>query len=174
MRIHFSWGGTRFVILIWTVAIKIARPRPFRALRRLVEHWMNGEVRARLLTFAENPFLAIIRYIFSGIIANRNEYRLWQESRHNFLVPTLYSFWYLINIQKRGESISQKEFITSHPLKKLLAGKSPAFVNDMTQAENFCRYEGQVSLLDYGSDETFALLSLPQSSGTTALANMAR
>lgn len=173
MRLQFSWGATRFVVLVGAVAIKIARPRPFRALRRLIKYQMSGEVRARLLTFAEDPFLAGISYIFGGVLANRNEYRLWQESPRHFLVPTLYSFGWLINVQRRGESITQEDLEAGHPFRTLLVDKSPRYAGDMTKAANFCRYEGRVCLLDYGSYETFTLFSRPQSNNVT-LANVAR
>ncbi|MDO8728732.1 MAG: hypothetical protein Q7K26_02435 [bacterium] len=175
MQIQFSWGATRFVILIGTIAIKIARLRPFRGLQRLLEHWINGEVKERLLTFAENPFLAGIRYIFSGIIANRNERRLWQEFPRRFLIPTLYSFGPLINIQKRGEKISQEELDASHPFQGFLEGMPPKLIADMTRATNFCRYKGRICLVDYGNDEALAFFLLPQpSDATLTLVNMAR
>lgn len=173
MRLEIAWGATRFVILVGTVAIKIARPRPFRALRRLIKYQMSGEVRARLLTYAEDPFLAGFSYIFSGILANRNEYRLWQESPRHFLVPTIYSFSWLINIQRRGKSISQEELEDNHPFRTLLVGKPLKLTGDMTKAANFCRYDGRVCLLDYGSYEMLALFSRPRSH-ETALASVAR
>src|SRR3989344_3210630 len=173
MRIQFAWGATRFVILVGAVAIKVARPRPFRALRRLIKYQISGEVRARLLTFAEDPFLAGFSSIFSGILANRNEYRLWQETPRHFLVPTLYSFCWLINVQRRGESVSQEELRVGHPFRVLLEGRSPGFVGDMTKTANFCRYEGRVCLLDYGSYDVLTFFSRPQSHDVT-LADVAR
>lgn len=162
MQAQFSWGATRFVILIGTIAIKIARPRPFRALSRLLEHWVNGEVRIRLLTFAENPYLAIIRYIFSGIIANHNEHQLWQEFPRRFLVPTICSFGWLVNVQERGTSISHEELDASHPFRGLLEDMPLELIGDMTKAENFCRYKGRICLTDYGSEQAFAFFILPQ------------
>ena len=173
MRIQFAWGATRFVILVGAVAIKVARPRPFRALRRLIKYQISGEVRARLLTFAEDPFLAGFSYIFSGILANRNEYRLWQESPRHFLVPTLYSFCWLINVQRRGKPISQEELDSNHPFPALLVGKPLKFAGDMMKAANFCRYEGRVCLLDYGSYDVLTFFSRPQSHDVT-LADVAR
>ncbi len=173
MRIQFAWGATRFVILVGTVAIKIARPRPFRALRRLIKYQMSGEVRARLLTFAEDPFLAGFSYIFSGILANRNEYRLWRESPRQFLVPTLYSFGWLVNVQSRGESISREELEADHPFRTLLVGKPLKFTGDMMKAAYFCRYEGRECLLDYASYVMLAFFSRPQSHDVT-LVDVAR
>jgi len=164
MRLQFSWGTTRFVILVGTVAIKFARLRPFRALYRLAKHQMNGEVRVKLVKFDGRPFIGGIKYIFAGIIANRNEYRLWHTSPRYFLMPTLYSFGGgLVNVQELGKSISQEELDVSHPFQEILAGMPPEFVYDMTRSANFCRYKNRTCLVDYGSEETFILFLRPQS-----------
>lgn len=172
MRLRFSWGATRFVVLVGTVAIKFARPRPFRALRRLIKYQVSGRVREKLLTYAEEPFLAGISYILSGVLANWNENRLWRESPSRFLMPTLFSCL-LFNIQRRGERVSQEELDANHPLRSVLGGKSSKCGSDMMKAANFCRYEGRVCLADYGSREAFALFSRPQHRGA-ALANAVR
>lgn len=100
--------------------------------------------------------------LLTGIRANRNEYRLWQEFPRRFLIPTLYSFGWLINIQERGESINQEELDASHPFQGLLEDMPSNLIADMTRATNFCRYQGRICLADYGSDEVLAFFLLPQ------------
>ena len=164
---HVSWGATRFVILIGSVAIKIARPRLFRALQRLYYHQRRGEVREKLLAIANNPVVAIVKFLCAGIIANRNEYRLWHESPRQYFVPTLFSFGWLVNVQLRGTHVRPEELEIDHPFRALLERRSPGFIADMTKPANFCRYEGRVCLADYGSQETFICFSRPQAGDAT-------
>lgn len=162
LPLRFSWGTTRLVVLVGPVVIKVARIRLFRMIRRLVEHWVNCKVRVRLHAFAENPFIAGLKYICAGTIANWSEYRLWQDSPQSFFVPTIWSFGGIVNLQKRGASVSQAELNTSHPFKERLATMPEDLLRDLTKAANFCRYEERICLFDYGGKETFAYFYRPK------------
>jgi hypothetical protein len=160
MRISFSWGATRFVLLIGGVVIKIARlPNPFRSLLRLIEHQKNGEVRERLLVFGCNPLTGAVTYLFYGVVANRLEAALWQESHNEHLVPTRFSLFGIMNLQDRGESITQEELDASHPFRTLLRSIPTDTDHDLEKAENFCRYKGHICLADYGSKAALVLFS---------------
>lgn len=160
--IRISWGTTRFVVLVGTVAIKMVRPRPLWVLRRLARYLITGVAPKRLLAYADNPLESAAKHLFAGVAVNRREYRLWQEFPHHFMVPTLYSLRGIVNIQMRGQAISEEELALSHPFRSSLKGMTPDAIGDMVKAMNFCRYEGHICLLDYGSEDTFALFSQPE------------
>ena len=156
---HISWGMTRFVILVGPVAIKIARFRIMWIPKRFLHFVKSREVGTKIAYQARNPRLAF-NNIFAGLIANRNEYLLWQKSHRHFLVPTLYSLLGgVINIQRRGERVSAEELIAAHPFRELLAGMPSPIAYDMTKAVNFGKHEGRICLVDYGGETTGELFT---------------
>lgn len=150
---RFSWGATRFVVLVGPWAIKIARFRPFRMVGRCITHLLHGEAREKIAPFSTNPFVAAFKYVFSGPLVNWSEYRLYQDSPRSFLVPTIYSLGGFVNFQKRGTKVTQAELDFGHPFRPFLAEMPRQDVEDMTKAENFCWYEGHICLCDYGGRE---------------------
>lgn len=156
--IAFSWGATRFVILIGPFAVKVARIRGFWAVRRFFTHMRNGEVHDKLRKFDANPTRAGCKYLFAGVVSNLREVKLWSATQLAFLTPTPFSFFGLINVQYLGQAVSQEELDREHPFPELLVGLSEEDAFDLARAANFCRFEGRVCLCDYGKEEDFLLL----------------
>lgn len=162
------WGSNRLVVLIGPWAIKIARFRFLRGLCRLVKYQQSKKVRQKIAAYHRNPIVGAIRYISYGILSNLNERRLWKGTGHRFLVPTLYSFVGLVNIQYRGEEITEEEFFASNPFVELLADWSESeLLSELMAVKHFCRYNGRVSLFDYGSGEIEDLYVLLESRYST-------
>ena len=159
MRLRCSWGMTRFVVLIGPVAIKFARFRVMWIAKRLFHHMRNREVRTKVRYQLANPTLAT-NNIFAGFYANRLEYHLWCQFRHPLLVPTLFSLAGLINVQRRGEEISESDLNESNPFKSFLWGGElpPEGLDDLIKTANFCFYDGRVRLIDYGSQDVTDIL----------------
>ncbi len=146
MRI--THGCTRCVILIGDIAIKIALFRPIACLRSLLRP-CDRTVGERLRQYHSNPAIAASKRIFHGIFANLNEYSLYRQYPNLDLVPTLFSFFGLINIQVRGESIMEAE-IKQCPFRDI-AAQYP--YSDLNKSKNFCRINGKIYLADYGGIE---------------------
>ncbi len=156
---RFAFGGSRFVVLIGPYAIKFARLRLIRAAYRLLFHLLHRQAFAKLRSFGTTVTHGGVRYLLSGVIANRHEFRLWRQSPQTYLVPTLFSFFGLVNIQVRGERISEAELSADHPFPILLQSMTEAGRGDMMRPVNFCRLNGHVMLVDYGSDECYRMFS---------------
>ena len=154
MPLQCSWGVTRFVILIGPVAIKIARFRLTWIPKRLFHFIKRREVGTKIAYQARNPRLAL-NNIFAGILANRTEYRFWQRHPYRFLMPTTYSLLGgAVNIQRRGERITNEELVVSHPFRELIAEMPPELIEDLVvKTANFCRYGEKIYLLDYGRED---------------------
>ena len=92
-------------------------------------------------------------YLFNGIISNKLEYKLWRKTKHQILVPTIFSFFGLFNIQKFVQVPKDKtdaDFWCQFNMivrKKWLWHDSHAFSN----FENFTIETGKVQFIDYGS-----------------------
>ncbi len=152
MRI--SWGKTRFVFLFTNQAIKIGRVRPFRLMIRMVAFpFMSEGNHSRFFKrYGKFPG-ALWRYLIAGLLANRNEYEYYQDSRDHRVMPTIASFfggWVIV--QKRGASVSREDFSRSNPFQNY-----PSFV-EVGQPRQFCWKNGRLVLVDYGRSETCAVL----------------
>lgn len=148
---QFAYGSTRFVILTERYAFKIARFRPLRPFVRLVELLLKKQVKVNLEKHHSNHFLAAIKYLGAGLVANRTEYRLYKKHGNKFLVPTLYSFCWIVNIQNRGEAISESE-AKSHYLWNFFNGMTTSLAADIQQKKQYCLLDGNACLADYGID----------------------
>jgi len=93
-----------------------------------------------------------------GVIMNRNEMYLWRHVRKPWMMPTLYSFFGIINIQPRGEPITKEELDAEHPFLPMIEAVGTRCGTDVINPENFCRYDGLIKSVDYGSDEMFGVL----------------
>lgn len=150
---QFAYGATRWVILTERYAIKIARFRPVRPFVRLLQLLREGGVIQTLEKHDANLCKAVLKYVGAGPRANRTEYRLYKKyGAYNDLAPTLFTVFWIINVQLRGEP-SKEEDVRRHPLWQIL-GNTP-FVEaaaDLRQPKQFCIIGSKVCLADYGME----------------------
>ena len=146
---EFAYGATRWVILTERYAIKIARFRPVRPFVKLFESLLQKQVKENLEKHHSNHFLAVIKYLVAGMVANRTEYRLYKKHGSDLLAPTLYSFCWIVNIQRRGEVATESD-IKAHYFWKFFSGMTTLLAADMLQQKQYCLIDGKVHLADYG------------------------
>jgi hypothetical protein len=154
---RFASGETRFVIITDKYAIKIARIRPLRPLVRIVQHLFGKKVKQELLTFDKKMAKGCMRYVLPGIFANRAEWKHSQKyGASGLIVPTLYSFFWVVNIQKAGVAA------TSHNIGQslLFALFGTNELADMQGIYQYCVIEEKVLLADYGQMEAESFLAM--------------
>lgn len=101
--------------------------------------------------------------LFSGITSNWNEYAFYRETKNSFLMPTYFSFFGLINIQKKGEII---DFWGYRELFDYICDNSQnrnqPFCDSHTFTEigNFCLDQGKLRISDYGDRQVHNFLRL--------------
>ncbi len=153
-------GSTRIVLIFSTFVVKIPRIRIFRLFQRTVE--LRVQSKSLLLEKTANyskkyRILAIIRYLFIGIIANRMEYHYYQKHK-NFkeLLPVRLLIFGFLEIQEKGKVIEESSS-TWKNLKVLLtkAGVNCIYI---FKPENFCIWNESLCILDYADEETFITL----------------
>lgn len=147
---YLASGETRFVIVTERYAIKIARFRPLRPFVRIIKHLFGKKVRADLLTFDKKMAKGCVRYVLPGLFANRAE---WLHSKRyaksGLIVPTLFSFFWLINIQKAGVPATVED--VKGAVLFLRFGSDP--LADMGGVHQYCIIDTKVLLSDYGQIE---------------------
>jgi len=145
----FKYGAVRWVFLIGPYAIKVARIRPLHPFIRLYQHFRAGVVRKELAKFDSMPARAGLKYLLGGILANLAEYRLYRRFGNQRLIPTLFTFFGLVNIQVRGEPVPKERLweMQVHPMWCMTHG---IVSMDIRKPEQFCLLNGVVCLADYG------------------------
>lgn len=148
---EIATGCTRRVLLTRNYAFKFARFKIFRPILRLFETTRDGEVKETLKHHHSNLILAGLRYLFFGFVSNRNEYLLYKNHGNDLLVPTLFTFFYIFNVQVRGESVV-KEDLRGSVLSNLLRDAHFLLSNEILRSQQFCRINGVLLLADYAID----------------------
>jgi hypothetical protein len=89
-------------------------------------------------------------YVFAGIIANIEEKRFYSKHPSLALAPTLFSFFGIVNIQRRGVPIKENELSFCPFRQCVIPGLK---YQDLDFAKHFARIEGRICLVDYGNVE---------------------
>jgi len=93
-------------------------------------------------------------YLFAGIMANLQEFYFTIFHRNNFIEQTYFSFFGLINIQKKGEKIDfwNSSEIWNYICENSLNCNQPyCDGHALSNIDNFCVDKGKLKICDYGS-----------------------
>lgn len=154
---RFAYGETRFVILTNKYAFKIAIIHPFRPFIRIFRHFFGKKIQSRLLTYDKVMARGCVQFLIPGIIANRTEHKNFKKcGRGDILVPTIFSFFWLINVQLVGEPATQEE-VNQHVLHRALKSDTRF---DLWPIHQYCVIKGKTLLADYGQDGLLPFLIL--------------
>lgn len=172
MNIWFGAGATRFVILVGGFAIKFPRIRLIRPVVRLFQTVKANAVRAELNKYSGKPFVAAMRYLFPGVITNYWEWRFCIENPElDFLAPTYFSLFGLINIQKRGEVFVSDQDPRLRDFKIKVSDRANLGDSDILDVSNCCLIDGKIYLLDYGDRRSRKILTELNTQGLARMAN---
>lgn len=154
-------GSDRIVFVFSTIVIKFPRIY-FRSTFKSTKSFLRfyGFIKFFRVYFRKCGYYEYKRNLLAGIIENWGEYIFFLRNRKlYFLVPTYFSFFGFMNIQKRGKafSIADYDFINllaeaTEDAKEIFGNASAlhTFSNHM----NFCIDENfKIRILDY-SDKT--------------------
>lgn len=98
-------------------------------------------------------FIALNSKLFGGIMANWNEFIFFVKTKNKFLLPTYFSFFGLVNIQKRGQELKWSDGDFFSFLQKNSKEKDQIFIDahSFENPNNFCLDNGKLKMVDYGS-----------------------
>ncbi|MGE5426011.1 MAG: hypothetical protein ACM3PZ_02970 [Bacillota bacterium] len=143
--------------------IRERRARSLKLEEELMSTKSQG-ISLEVLPYKKYEIFFNLRYfLFSGIMANWNEYRFYRKTMNPFTMPTYFSLLGLFNIQKRGQEIS---FWSYKDIWKYICHNSEnvnqPFCDPHSFAEigNFCLDAGKLKMLDYGSRHVHNFLRL--------------
>ncbi len=146
-------GTYRLVLIFDHFVIKIAKIQFFEALIMLVKWAWAGKLKTYLaLTFGS--FDGPKEWLLKGIIENWEEFTFCILRKELFVMPTYFSFFGLLNIQKRGSS-SEVNYRDLDRLFLPILGKKIYSTHHWSNSDNFVLDEfGHIRMCDYGSTET--------------------
>ncbi len=159
-KISFHNGTTRFVIAIPCagIALKIAQINPLQALRSIVRSAElavennNSKIFIKDLKMSDEVGWSF-RGQFRGIYANLREYRFYKKTRNQFLWPTFFSLFGLINIQPLAPRQPEEKLNNGVWMFVLNVVGKDAYKDGHTLSEeaNFAvDNNGHLRILDYG------------------------
>ncbi len=117
----------------------------------------------QMLHHKKYEIFGLRRSLFGGIMANWNEYLFYRETKNSFVMPTYFSLFGLINIQKRGQEITFWSYTDVWMyICHNSANKNQPFCNShsFAEKENFCLDGDKLKMLDYGSRHVHNFLRL--------------
>lgn len=145
-----SSGKTRAVILIGPFAFKVARIGFDYALRRCFAILWAGQTREKIVEWERDRNLSVFgvlrECLGTGILSNKREYQRSRNHADFNLMPTLWTFFYLVNVQRRGHAVSDETRL-DHPLLRLLGSRATRA--DIDSPEQYCWDGRRLLLVDY-------------------------
>ena len=159
------WGETRVVILIGPYALKVARLGLGYALHRTVEILRSGQAPEKIVEWRRDRNLSVLGVLCEtlsiGIVSNMKEYHRSRNHSDFSLMPTLWTFFYLVNVQRRGNPVADETKL-NHPLLRLLP-RTEHLRSDIDRPEQYCWHGRQLLLVDYAHPNLEGLLGRHQS-----------
>lgn len=101
--------------------------------------------------------------LLAGIMANLQEFCFSLSYRNNFIMPTYFSFFGLINIQKKGDKIGfwSSDDVWNYVCKNSLHQNQPHCDSHVfSNIDNFCLDGRHLKICDYGSRQIQEFLIL--------------
>lgn len=154
-------GKTRVVIFLGPFAIKIAKIGLHHMVERSYQIVRARQVRQKRAAWKRENGQSVVgvvsRALFLGAWANLAKYRLWVNHPHEDLAPTLFTLFYLVNVQRRGTPVE-----TVQPFDFPWLRQIPLRANvreDLDRVEQYCAIGGRICLADYGYQEFEPILT---------------
>lgn len=151
-------GSTRIVLIFSSLVIKFPRMRFFRLFVRTVETNKNGSLKRKSKLYSKkNVFIAVARYLFEGVRANRKEYFYFKKNKNKEeLLPVRLLFFGIIEIQDKGKVLTEDSFLWKR-IYVLLRRKNLHTISSF-KACNFCIFQEKLKILDYADEQTIKAL----------------
>ena len=153
MKIHKGTNRMTLILPRWGVVVKFPLIHLGKASTLIFKQVRAGRWDAIRFEWSR-PVDALIeskKLLFLGIVANRNEFAFYQETKNPFLQPTYFSFFGFLNIQKMGEPCTVPEVEWWRILQKITNEDVYDDPPHFSDPQNFCFSGGAIKMVDYGS-----------------------
>lgn len=152
-----SQGRTRTVLIFENFVVKLPRIYLWRAIKVLWYAVTNG-VLLKYLQYDIDTYCSPRRHIFKGIWENWQEFCLYRRSRLSILVPTWFSLFGIVNIQKKVEMTTINELTLWCQLCEMTNNEVWADNHTFANPNNFSDVAGKLMIVDYGNQRIHPVL----------------
>ena len=148
-------GENRVVLMFPSFVLKFPRIRPIRAGRHVWFAIKKRNWKLLKLMLFRNASGTLPFFVFMGFVVNWNEYRYYRQTKCDILMPTYFSLFGIINVQKRGKSFQHTQ---PNWFEVLCLATDDLVRQDghtFDDADNFVlKSDGSLALVDYGDKVT--------------------
>ena len=155
MMMTFHKGTARCVVCI--PLLRIVLKLPIIHIRNAF-HMFKFGIKVRqlleLLTCSVYKTYSVKGQLFRGFAENWNEYRFYLKTKHQFIQPTYFSLFGIVNFQKMGNICNLSR--TNHWTQIAIITNEQAHADShhFGEASNFCLEGSVLKILDYGNPKT--------------------
>jgi hypothetical protein len=149
-------GSSRIVLVFTKVVVKI--PRVY--FRRAFKAMYNSIVRGFFFKSMRNGVYVHSsprKFLFRGFVENWNEFIYYYKSKLVILQPTYFSLFGIFNIQEVGEKLETNVDLWNQ-LYDVTDGMVVKDGHAFRNTDNFCKKDGYIKMIDYGSERTIQVL----------------
>jgi len=156
-------GQRRVVIIISVLGVVIKLPiihllRDIGMVCKHIVHWRIGAIISECAMPIDCRF-GYKNHLFGGIVDNWREFVFFRKTKHPFLLPTYFSFFGLLNIQRAGEPCQLKDVDLWCQLYELTDGKVFDDSHHFENPANFVLEGRRLRMIDYGSIRTHGVIT---------------
>lgn len=148
---QISKGKTRIAVIFENFVVKLPRIYFRQAFKKIWKSFRSGDL-AKCLGYGLEVYGSPKRLLFRGVWENWGEFRFYRLSRSRFLMPTYFSLFGMLNIQKRGNKKAKIEDVNLWcQLCEMTNNEVWADGHTFSNANNFCDDDGKLVMVDYGN-----------------------
>lgn len=148
-------GSYRIIFVFRTFVIKFPRIFPCKAIKSIWTNALKGRVflskclRRDIYGYLLGPRT----FLFRGLLENSREFYFFCKYQSQFLLPTYFSLFGLLNIQKKGKKEVETDLrkILWSQMVQITEGEVWKDEHHFSNPKNFCNENGKLKIMDYGS-----------------------
>lgn len=150
-------GQTRIVIILGGLVIKFPRIDIYYFFKTLHYWFKKGEILKNIRTTTYDK-VEVKYYLLKGITNNWSEFLFYQKTKHPFLMPTFFSLFGLLNIQKAGPILQMDGRPFFNAIDKIINKGSWKGGHTFSNPENFCWTNNHLKIVDYGDTQVQSVI----------------
>ncbi len=152
---NFVKGKDRLVLVLPALGIVIKFPiirakevfkKAFSDIRD--KHW-KAFARYFSTWSPESQYVASGK-LLRGIVSNKRERRLWKRTRNAFLVPTFFSFFGLVNVEKYSKPYEGDYIDLWDQIRRITNEEAYLNPHQFSEVKNYSLVDGKLKMIDYG------------------------
>jgi hypothetical protein len=147
-------GRNRIVLVFDNFVVKLPRIRLLKAIQRIYRATKGGYL-LKCLGWNSTISMSPRHFLLRGIMDNCGEFIFYLATKSNSVMPTYFSLFGLLNIQKSGNILilhSEKEYVNFFgQLYDITNGEVFKDAHTFSNPKNFCREDEKLKMVDYGN-----------------------